>query len=236
MYEYHREIGLFLSEFTLLMMTNMEGMETAIQRFCQMGIDYYHIGIRGVGDSSYWVPPVLYTGILLGNQDMKSVFTNGLLLAEPRDYPDFYYYAEHASNISSAIVPEGQTWTGATVFFRNQIGDGEHEHLHPSEWDNPTAHDHWKNDAYRKGIDSFQHVGMVLSVRLFGNNAQQLWGHNATFDYIDRWMAEDMNAECQILTQYQEHAGSYAVKTCYPNELYIKGGNNFIDTMWKTYR
>lgn len=232
MYEYHREISTFLSEFTAIMMSNTPGKDTAINNFIQIGIDQYHIGKLGVGDSAYYVAPALFAGILLGDSGMQNLFTDGSLKAVPRDYPDFYYWKDHQSTIKSKIVPEGQTWTGATVFFRNQIGNGEHEHLHPSEWGIPSNMEHWKNDAYRKGIDSWTQVGMVLAARLLGHDAVSLWGHPATFDYIDRWMSEDHNAECIILEQYDDST-SYGV-SCPPS--IPRGGAVFIDSMWDTYR
>lgn len=233
MYEYHREISTFFSEFAVIMMTNTTGMQPAINRLIQIGIDAYYIGQQGVGDSAYYVLPTLYAGLLLGDSEMTNFFTGTTLRAKPRDYPDFYYWADHQSTLTSGVVPVGQTWTGHTVFFRNQVGDGEHEHLHPSEW-NQTTYDHWKNEAYRRGIDSYTQVGMALSARLMGNNAMTLWNHPATFDYIDRWMGEDWAAECAVTALYTENAGIYPItcSTAFPP----RSNSTFIDAMWDTYR
>jgi hypothetical protein len=83
-------------------------------------------------------------------------------------------------------------WTGANVVYGGHIGPdgndykpgwGPYEHLHPSQWVNPIG------ENYRRCCTSIAWVGIALAVRIMG--AQELWNHDAFFDYVDRWMSED---------------------------------------------
>ena len=77
-------------------------------------------GCLGTTDTSRW------------NDAMANVFNHGSQ-TQGRASEKFYYWSDRKSTISSNIVPAGQTWTGANVFFRKQVGNIEHE-LHVFSW------------------------------------------------------------------------------------------------------
>jgi len=225
---YHRSVGEFLSEASLMILTDLENKETLINRYVQLGIDYYHVGIEGDGDGDYYVAPVILTGHFFGNSDIEDAFINDNILSLPRDYPDFYYYADRNDTTTSAIVTPGETWSGHTVFFRNNLASNRgYEHLHPSEW-NLTAGGYaesQKDEDYRIGSDTHQHVGMILAARIL--DLQTKWNHDPTFDMMDRWMDDaDPAAEYAILSIYDTEALE-AEKT---------SESSFIDDMWDLYR
>ena len=225
---YHRYIGEFLSEASLMILTDLENKKTLIDRYVQLGIEYYYAGTTGLADSSYYVAPVIISGRFLGNSGMMNAFVNDNILATPRDYPDFYYYADRNDTTTSSIVPAGETWSGHTVFFRNNLAANRgYEHLHPSEWNLTVGGDSesQKDEDYRIGQDTHQHVGMVLAARIL--DLQTEWNHDPTFDMMDRWVNDaDTTAEFNILSQYD----SGAVKAVNSSR------NDFIDAMWHRYR
>lgn len=186
---YHKNTGEFLSEASMMILMDIPDKNTLIDRYIQCGIDYYYSGITGEGDGSYYVAPVLITGHFLDNDAMKNAFVDGYILATPRDYPDFYFYEDRNDNTVSSIVPAGETYAGHCVFFRNStlINRG-YEHLDPSEWDltadGVTIAE--KDEVYRSGIDTHQHVGMVLAAAILGLKTE--WNHDATFVMMSRWM------------------------------------------------
>lgn len=218
MYGYQRPIGEFLSDLYVYLISDKSIDDQLLINTVQLGIDFHHVGITGNGDSSFYVMPSLMAGLLLNNSDMLTAFSQGRVKSVPRDYPDFYFWADHNSSMKSSTVPVGKTYNGFTVFFRNNLGTNrEFEHLHPSEWDE--AYDHSKDNSYRLNQDSHPHVGMVLAARLLG--LQEEWAHDATFAYVDRWMVEDHAANARM------GAGGDVVE---------RSGDNFIDAMWAKYR
>jgi len=225
---YHREVGKFLSKATLMLVTDLEDKETLINRYVQLGIDYYYVGIQGYGDSTYYVAPVVIAGHFLDDSDMMDAFINDDILSMPRDYADFYYYADRNDTTTSSIVPAGETWSGHTVFFRNNLAINRgYEHLHPSEWylTSKGEDEAFKDEDYRIGQDSKQHVGMILAAMIL--DLQTEWDHNATFDYMDRWMDDaDPAAEYAILSIYD--AGALQADK--------SSDSSFIDDMWDLYR
>ncbi len=218
---YHRELGVFISEAMTLMMSNASGMEDFIRNFCQAGIDMFWMTTQGVGDSSFWVAPVLLTGLLLEDTNMQRIVLDSTSLSTSRDFEKFYLYADRKSTSTSATVPVGETWTGATAFFRKELDD-EYEHLDPpvvgsgGEWPATATTD----ETYRSCCDSWPHVGMVLAG--FIMRMQGIWGHQATFDYIDRWMTEPDSV--------------YTDKSMTPLNYMRDGGTTFINEMWTSYR
>jgi hypothetical protein len=207
MFGYQRPIGEFLSDLYMYLISDKTIDDQLLINTIQLGIDFHHVGISGNGDSSYYVMPGLMAGLLLNNSDMLSAFAQDRIKSVPRDYPDFYFWPDHTSTMTSKIVPAGQTYNGYTVFFRNNLGNNrEFEHLDPSEWDDSL--DHSKDNSYRLNQDSHPHVGMVLAARLLG--LQEEWNHDATFAYVDRWMVEDHGS--------------------------LRSGSSFIDAMWSKYR
>jgi hypothetical protein len=67
---------------------------------------------------------------------------------------------------------------------------------------------------------------MALSTMLLGG--RERWDHPAYFDYVDRWMNEDMGPYVAIMKPY----GGY----CDGLSGYQSTGSAFANAMWATYR
>jgi hypothetical protein len=185
---YHREIGVMLSDVMMVLVSNKK-TDPLLYGFFQTGIDQYHSIINGKASSANFEFHTIYTGLLLGNNQMANVWVEGKSQTIGRATEKFYFAADKKSLIPSAIVPEGKTWTGATVFFRKQVGNSEHEHLHPSEWDLvENTGGGKKNEGYRQCCDSIPHLGMALTSQLVG--ADKYWPNQALKKYLKRWMEE----------------------------------------------
>jgi hypothetical protein len=93
----------------------------------------------------------------------------------------------------------GPSWTGAKVVFAGHSGIdtatgegrsrgngwGPYEHTPPSEWKSGQH----TSEAYRRCCTSVGWVAQALALRLL--HAEKSWGHDAFFDYVDRWMYEN---------------------------------------------
>jgi len=135
----------------------------------------------------------------------------------------------------------GQGWTGATALFAGHSGVhsdgsiprpqwGPYEHLHPSEWDKDGQRN-FQSDAYRRANTSSSWAGQALVMRMLRAEAQ--WGHDAFFDYVDRWMTEDDSEHRQIIMKHFPRArlGDDAWWSIQGNAW-----EPFVKTMWDTYR
>jgi hypothetical protein len=159
----------------------------------------------------------------MGNSTLLNAFlTPGLMRSVPRDYPDFFYWEDdwngagsidpgghNPSNYANISIPEGETYNGFTVFFRNNLGTNrEYEHLTPAE---RTFYglDIGSDEAYRTGPDSFTHVSMALSALALDLVTE--WNHDATFSYVDRWVfGEGESAEDAFINDmWDAYRGDY---------------------------
>jgi hypothetical protein len=64
-------------------------------------------------------------------------------------------------------------------------GWGPYEHRPPTEWQDGQN----TSEAYRRCCTSVGWVAQALALGLM--RAERDWGHDAFFDYVDRWMFED---------------------------------------------
>jgi len=92
-----------------------------------------------------------------------------------------------------------ECWTGAKVVFAGHSGIdtasgagrhrnrswGPYEHLHPAKWNRGNN----TSEAHRRTCTGGGWVAQALTLRLL--HAEKAWGHDAFFDYVDRWMYED---------------------------------------------
>jgi len=223
---YHRDISLFWSEAALLVMLDKPQSERIdlLIGMVQQGIDQYHVVTLGQGDSAVNKFPVLFAGVMLGVPEIRDVFVRGESKTPFREDWQTYYAGKGSSTIKSSKVSAGVGWTGATVLWRQDPGDNEHEHLHPSEWNLVPNGGGKKREVYRHITTSNTWPGMCLAARLM--KLQSFWNHPAYFDYVDRWMTEPFSGyEATIKTYYptfQSNAGS--------------AGSTFVMNMWKAYR
>ncbi|MBW2457371.1 MAG: hypothetical protein JRI68_22880 [Deltaproteobacteria bacterium] len=225
MLNYHREIGNFLSNASLVLLTDAPDKDLLLRRYAQIGLDQYHMSLLGPGDSAFNKWPVLFTGLVLDEPEIRDVFVDDRSQTLARGDDKFYFWEDHQSTLESAIVPAGETWTGATVFFRKQSGNTEHEHLHPSEWAGVDNGGGLKQESYRHCCDSIPHIGMALAGMLM--SAQTEWDNPALFAYADRWMTEPFDTE--FLPIVQAEAGDVSSAAQSP-------GSEFIGDMWSDYR
>jgi len=209
--DYGREITNITSTLSLmLLLDDPDGeRETLLLKFVQLGIDYWGVTQSGNdlwtangGHNSGRKIPILFAGVLLNHEGMKHVKAT---FAE--DQQTYY----------------GEGWHGQKALWK--ISNSErrkHEHLPPEKWDGPPfkgANNGWKSEGYRS-LNGPTWVGSALAARLLG--AKAYWNHDAFFDYVDRWVAEETDGRVDGKTK--ERRGYQAADT------------RFIRPMWDAYR
>lgn len=223
---YHEQVVEFLNEATVLLLS--ENRTTGLLNgYVQLGIDWYYAMLQsgGTGSSSYTRIPIIIAGYLLGNTSMEHLFLTGSPANNGREGKLFYKWDDKSSAISSSIVTAGQTWTGQTVFFRKQVGNTEHEHLHPSEWGLVANGGGKKQENYRVTVDVRPHVGLVLASRAMSLDGSV--NHDAYLDYMDRWFDEDYDTSYKPTVELYWGAQSSQAQTA--SKVWVK-------EMWTAYR
>ena len=219
---YHANVYETIVEGAVLLMADLDDIDTLLIPFLQLGIDSHYISHSGdkTADSSIHKWPIVFAGVMFDDAAMKSNSYNFRT-----DWMTYYANAG-TSSINSSIVPSGQGWTGTTALYRQDPGDMEHEHLDPTEWDQVPSGGGIKREKYRR-INSPAWVGIALSARL--TNAMEAWNHPAFFDYVDRWMTEPDAANKTYLEQLWNNG--YSIGS-------TGGGTSstFITKMWDEYR
>ena len=230
MRNYHRDIGNFLSDLSLILLTDA-ATNDLLYGFLQTGIDHYYTIINGGADSATFEFHSILTGILLGDEAMARVWVDGRSQTGGRAAEKFYFADDMSSNISSSIVKSGESWTGFKVMFRKQAGNSEHEHLHPSEWDKVDNGGGRKQENYRHCCDSKPHFGMALTSRIL--KAEKYWPSSALDTYLDRWIWESKNGYgYEEITKYYsfdpEYNGTgerrYILASQFMDDLYLGFG------------
>ena len=204
--DYGREITNIVSRVGLMLLVEdpEKANETLLIRFVQLGIDLYGITRS---DADLWRAngghhsgrkwPIVFAGLMLGHEGMQNVRAT---FAE--DQQTYY----------------GKGWRGQKVLWRINLEEHrKHEHLPPAKWSGPPfkgANNGHKSEGYRE-LNGPTWVGQALAARLMG--ARKCWGHDAFFDYVDRWMKEDA----------ADKAGKAGVGAA---------GGPFVHAMWKAYR
>ena len=220
---YGREVGRAVSLGGLMLLGDFSNEEKAklAQGMIQVGIDNWAIARRGGG----WPAqggfgngrklPIVLAAVLLQDDEMLDIAGNA---------PDAVYGEDQHTEF-------GESWTGASVRFTGQypdVGDrqidrGPYEHLRPADWpgNRPTM-----SESYRRCCTSVSWVGQALVVRLL--EAEDVWGHDAFFAFVDRWMTEDDEA---FLDEIEEAHGS---RPGIPQGTTMF--DPFVDAMWARYR
>lgn len=248
MKNYHAEVGKFIGEASLLLLLDPGVLSSKRAEllifYLQYAIDLYHMCIQGSGDSSFNAWPVIFLGLMLNNAQIYSTFVNHDNKYDTREHRMTYYIPDDiTSSRSSLILTSGELWTGyispnnTRPAWRQDPQDDEHEHLHPTEWagcgDNPGG---IKREAYRT-LNSPEYVSQALAALILDNhitsiNVKSLYNHDAFFDYVDRWMNEDMTTHCQTISTTWS---GYTYGKPLPSE-YQTSDSDFVDNMWATYR
>ena len=221
---YGREIGrsVGVASLALLLDFPKERKERLLTNFVQYGIDLWGIvraghrgwpALGGHGSGRKW--PIIFAGMMLGDADMQS---------PNKKYPKLRFGEDMQTMY-------GQGWTGAKVIYAGHAGKdgridktgwGAYEHLHPSKWVNETG------EGYRRCCTSIAWVGQALAARLM--KAEKIWGHDAFFDYVDRWMAEDDTQAVEIIKKTR--GWDYSAKWARQGQAW----DPFVNNMWKKYR
>ncbi|MGB2824599.1 MAG: hypothetical protein WBF17_26730, partial [Phycisphaerae bacterium] len=204
--DYGREITHIVSRVGLMLLLDdpRKEHETLLIRFVQLGIDLYGIT---QSDGDLWRAngghhsgrkwPIVFAGIMLDCDGMKNVRAS---FAE--DQQTYY----------------GKGWRGQKALWQNNLDAlRRHEHLPPEKWSGPPfegANNGHKSEGYRK-LNGPTWVGQALAARLMG--ARKAWGHDAFFDYVDRWVKEEVTGR-----DAKTAAGA--------------AGGPFVHAMWRAYR
>jgi len=141
----------------------------------QLGIDLYGIAMNGGnwneggGHSSGRKWPILFAGMMLNKDQFFTL-------------PATVFFQEDAQTYY------GQGWFGQTVLWQMIQHHGwrtTYEEKMPQDWEQ------WDktSESYRVCCNAVSWIGTALVARYM--KAIQLWGHDAYFDYVDRWMRED---------------------------------------------
>lgn len=195
---YGREMGRVAGMASLLLLYDLPADEDAAQErllvgFVQRGIDLWglvragHPGwaaFGGHGSGRKW--PIVFAGLLLGDAEMASPSTA---------FPQTHFGEDmHTSFVADLAPPADQPtwWNAADVVYTGHMGVsdgvavsgdpawGPYEHLPPDAWLSDIG------ESYRRCCTSLAWVGEALAARLVG--AEDEWGHDAFFAYVDRWM------------------------------------------------
>ncbi|HUS46772.1 MAG TPA: hypothetical protein VM098_01535 [Phycisphaerae bacterium] len=169
-----------------------EEKEPLVLGLVQVGIDLYGVVRAGHPGWQAWGGhgsgrkfPIVFAGLLLGDDAMARVTKTLPKACFGEDEQTAY----------------GDSWTGAKVVFTGHSGIsaatglshadvsrraawGPYEHRPPSQW----IHGNFTSDGYRRANTTRAWVGEALAMRLM--KGEKYWGHDAFFDYVDRWMAE----------------------------------------------
>ena len=191
--QYGQWVGQAVSDAGLLLCMDYtpQEKERLLIGFVQVGIDYWslvksgHPGWQGWGGhNSGRKFPIVFAGWALGDAEMA---------APSKNFPKCEFGEDNQTRY-------GQGWTGATVVFAGHSGVssatgkpprapwGPYEHMKPDQWDQNGQANH-QSEAYRRANTTCCWIGEALAARIL--KLESGWGHDAFFDYVDRWMTED---------------------------------------------
>jgi hypothetical protein len=201
---YGQEWGRVSGLAALMLCTDLkpEAREHLLVNFVQVGIDLGgmiragHPGWSGWGGhGSGRKLPIVFAGLLLGDAELANI---------SRSFPK-------ASFGEDEQTAYGDCWTGAKVVFAGHSGIdaatgigrnkgrgnpwGPYEHTPPSQWGGGQK----TSENYRRANTSGAWIGEALAIRLM--RAEKAWGHDAFFDYVDRWMVENDDEAVKTLKE-----------------------------------
>src|SRR5688572_13125629 len=115
MFPYHQFNGFFVSEASLLLMTNVPNKDPVLHNMVQLGLDHYYLMGKGQeATSSFWKMPVLIAGLAFNNTAMLNSFKAGNYNVIPRDDEKFYDCSANPTGRGSS------SWTGKGVCFKKE--------------------------------------------------------------------------------------------------------------------
>jgi hypothetical protein len=232
--QYGMEYGRVAGACALLLCTDFsaEQKEPLLVNYVQVGIDLGgmvragHPGWTGWGGhGSGRKLPIVFAGLLLGDEQLARVNAS---------FP-------RASFGEDDQTAYGDCWTGAKVVFTGHSGIdvitgegrnrgrghawGPYEHMPPTDWGEGQN----TSEAYRRTCTGSGWVAQALALRLM--KAEAAWGHDAFFDYVDRWMFEDDAAFVRTLKEatgkdydheWSRHGWAWQEKEAFVKEMWLK--------------
>ncbi len=235
---YGREVSVETGDVALLLNLNYSNAqkEKLLINFVQMGIDLFGVTGRGAGAQAWkgWGGhftgrklPIVFAGLVLSDDAMKNVNAS---FAE--DTLTYYY---NDPNLSASARNQ-YSWTGSKVLYKfNYHWDDPryaavYEHKEPAAWTKEGDTVPYITDEscenYRICCSSRSWVGIALAVRLMG--AQSIWNKPSFFDYLDRYMHEDMTPFLPIMNAAT--GGSVTIG------WYRSSNSTLVNRMWTEYR
>lgn len=199
MYCYGRELGQNVSTVSVFALLDTPAQREATTQLIQLGIDNYGVvqagGQWGVDGGHFngrkW--PIVFAGMMLGDQGMESPGVN-------IGNEDRVVY-EGSDGKARWGRPCTSCFT-ATCSYPSSCRSGAKDCRDPSGMTDACP-------TYRLNATSPTWVGEALAARLLG--AEQMWGNDTFFRYVDRWMAGDVSGGGSAL-------------------------NTFVNEMWDRYR
>jgi hypothetical protein len=228
--QYGLEYGRVAGIAALLLCTDLrpEQKEPLLVNYVQVGIDLGgmiragHPGFQAFGGhGSGRKLPIVFSGLLLGDDQMAHVNKSFPKVSFGQDEQTAY----------------GDCWTGAKVVFaghraidaatgiaRLNMGTGPYEHTQPATWKKGDT----TSENYRRCCTSVGWVAQALALRLM--KAEKPWGHDAFFDYCDRWMYED---DAEFVALVKKVTGKdYSADWARQGQTW----EPFVNEMWAKYR
>ena len=206
---YGREYSRLVSIASLMLCLDVpvRQKETLAVELIQLGIDLHGLAMNGGswneggGHSSGRKWPILFAGIMLQSTRFFEV-------------PEKAFFQEDTQTYY------GKGWFGQNVLWQMIQHHGQrdtYEERPPGEWEQ------WDktSENYRVCCNAVAWVGTALAARYM--KVINLWGHDAYFDYVDRWMRED--------DPYKEARGEN-LRPSGETETF----DPFVTEMWKAYR
>jgi hypothetical protein len=206
---YGREYARLVSIASLMVCLDVtqEQKEKLTIELIQRGIDLYGLAMvggswnEGGGHSSGRKWPILFASIILDNPQLAEL-------------PETSFFQEDTQTYY------GKGWFGQTALWQMIMHHGQrdtYEEKPPEQWEK------WDktSESYRICCNEVAWTGTALAARYL--KAIKLWGHDAHFDYIERWMRVD--------DPYQKARGTHPRPGGETNTF-----DPFVTTMWKAHR
>jgi len=229
--QYGLEYGRVVGISALLLCTDLapKQKEPLLVNLVQVGIDLGgmvragHPGWTGWGGHGTGRKlPIVFAGLLLGDEQLANI---------NKSFPSVSFGEDEQT-------AHGDCWTGAKVVFTGHSGIdaasgagrdrgngwGPYEHLHPSQWKSGQN----TSEAYRRTSTTVGFIAQGLALRLM--RAETAWGHDAFFDYVDRWMQED---DAAFIKTIREATGKdYSPDWARQGQAW----DAFVNEMWARHR
>ena len=206
---YGREHARLVSMASLMLLLDVpqERKEKLTIGLIQRGIDLYGLALaggywnEGGGHSSGRKWPILFAGIMLDKPQIAELPETAVFQEDTQTY-------------------YGKGWFGQTALYWMIMHHGKrdrYEEKPPEEWEK------WDktSESYRICCNAVAWTGTALAARYM--QAIKLWGHDAHFDYVDRWMRLD--------DPYASARGAYSRPKAETTTF-----DPFVTAMWRAYR